>query len=121
MHYEKTLKEKNEFFEVEEDALSYYDDLEDKSKMEDVIAETSFNKPSDVYKKFYEQLLLSAFIETKWQKVDTLLIFSERVPHLDCSSYNDLTDEQKEDIVQDFSDKILASHKFKLNESDLNV
>jgi len=41
--------------------------------------------------------------------------------HIAIESLKDLTDEQKEDIVQEFSDKILSSHNFKINESDLNA
>lgn len=89
------IKDNNEFFSVDEEAFEIFENLEDKTEIEKVLAETDFEKPSDVEKVFYKELVLIAFPNTNWQNVRQLLDLAEKTGEVDLEDYNKLTDKQK--------------------------
>jgi len=100
---DSVLKENKQYFELPDEAITIYDKLSDKTEIKEIIMNEAFEKPSDVYKTFMEALVLSAFDETRWQNVATLLEFAENASELDLSSYNKLNSEQKAVVHQDLA------------------
>lgn len=91
----ETLKKESDKFGISEDALDIYDELEDKTEIDALLFNTTFEKPSDVMKAFYGAVVLEAMPDASWQAVELLLQMAETAEKLDLDEYNELTDEQK--------------------------
>lgn len=89
------VADNKDYFDIGEDLIEIYEDLEDKSKADSYMADGDFDKPSDVKKEYTKAVILSAISENGWQKTENLLGYLADLDLIDLSDYNDLTENEK--------------------------
>lgn len=97
------IKANKDYFEITDEAVVIYDRLEDTSKVDAKIADSNFDKPSDVYVAFHEVLVLEATKQTGWQNLQKIFKLAEESTELDLTDYNKLDADQKAEVDKEIA------------------